>query len=295
MPIPPEGYPRAAADRRASRSSNRPGSTNADVVRARRRGARAEWPHLSVAAHDRSARRTRPPRPHVDRAARHGARGVGARAGAPTSRRVARGWIPLIAGAAMTRAVDRAGARHRAHRGPEVAERRAAGRRQALRHPRRGRAGRSRRRRHRRGREHPHDRAPTCRSTRRPRSRRSGSRPTRIACSPTTSRALDEQLAALARRRRGCRGRRHPRRGRGAVHDARQRRRRCRFPDGDACCAGAPCASTRTAASSSSRRASSRRAVSAGDVVHVALTRVAGRARSGGARPCRRCARTMGA
>ena len=185
MSIPPNGYPRAAAVSPRLQVVESTGSTNADLLRAAA-ASPEQWPHLSVVlTTDQRAGRGR-----LDRAwtAPPGtaSRGLGARARGRPARRLAR-VDPAHRRRRHDARRDRAGARHRAHRGPEVAQRRAAGRRQAVRHPRGGRAGRPRVGRDRSGRQHTHDRARTCRSTRRPPSRPSGSTSTRIACSRTTS------------------------------------------------------------------------------------------------------------
>ena len=96
MPNPPEGYPLAAAISPRVQVVETTDSTNADVVRHVTE-APAEWPHLSLLlTTDQRAGRGRLDR-DVDRAARHRARGLGARPGAPPSRPMRAGgsrWSP---------------------------------------------------------------------------------------------------------------------------------------------------------------------------------------------------------
>ena len=137
----PEGYPArrrgqpARPGRRAHRTRRTPMSC------ATSSEAPAEWPHLSLLlTTDQRAGRGRLDRTWIAPPGTALAVSVLVAGRRHPARRPAAGSRSL-AGAAMTRAVARAGARHRAHRRAEVAERRAARRRQALRHPRGGRAG----------------------------------------------------------------------------------------------------------------------------------------------------------
>lgn len=103
MPIPSTGYPRAAAVSPRLQVRQSTDSTNADVVSAAA-AAPEEWPHLSVLlTTDQRAGRGRLDRtwtapPGTALAASTLVRVPGIPPGA-------RGWIPLAAGAAMTRAV----------------------------------------------------------------------------------------------------------------------------------------------------------------------------------------------
>lgn len=103
MPIPAEGYPRAAAVSPRLQVTEHTDSTNADVVSAAA-GAPAEWPHLSVLlTTDQRAGRGRLDRSWT--APPGTALAVSTLVRVPGLPDFARGWIPLIAGAAMTRAV----------------------------------------------------------------------------------------------------------------------------------------------------------------------------------------------
>lgn len=105
MPIPAEGYPRAAAVSPRLQVRESTDSTNADVVAAVA-SAPAEWPHLSVLlTTDQRAGRGRLDRTWTTPPGTALAVSTLVRVeGLPVH---ARGWIPLIAGAAMTRAVAR--------------------------------------------------------------------------------------------------------------------------------------------------------------------------------------------
>jgi BirA family transcriptional regulator, biotin operon repressor / biotin---[acetyl-CoA-carboxylase] ligase len=103
MPIPAEGYPLTAAVSPRVQVTAHTGSTNADVVAAVAADP-AAWPHLSLLlTRDQRAGRGRLDRswtaPPETALAVSVALAVG---GVPVA---SRGWIPLIAGAAMTRAV----------------------------------------------------------------------------------------------------------------------------------------------------------------------------------------------
>jgi BirA family biotin operon repressor/biotin-[acetyl-CoA-carboxylase] ligase len=105
MPIPDDGYPRAAAVSPRLQVVSRTASTNADLVTAVSEGLPDEWPHLSVLlTTDQTAGRGRLDRSWTTPPGTALAVSVLVRvADIP---RAARGWVPLIAGAAMTRAVD---------------------------------------------------------------------------------------------------------------------------------------------------------------------------------------------
>jgi BirA family transcriptional regulator, biotin operon repressor / biotin---[acetyl-CoA-carboxylase] ligase len=103
MPIPAEGYPLTAAVSPRVQVAEHTGSTNADVLAAIAADP-AGWPHLSLLlTRDQRAGRGRLDRtwtaPPGTALAVSVAVAVG---GIPVA---SRGWIPLIAGAAMTRAV----------------------------------------------------------------------------------------------------------------------------------------------------------------------------------------------
>jgi BirA family transcriptional regulator, biotin operon repressor / biotin---[acetyl-CoA-carboxylase] ligase len=103
MPIPDDGYPRAAAVSPRVQVRERTGSTNADLVAAAAADAEA-WPHLSVLlTTDQTAGRGRLDRTWTTPPGSALALSVLVRV--PGVAYAARGWIPLIAGAAMTRAV----------------------------------------------------------------------------------------------------------------------------------------------------------------------------------------------
>ena len=103
MPIPDEGFPRTAAVSPRVQVRERTGSTNADLLAAAAADPH-EWPHLSVLlTMDQTAGRgrldrswTTPPGTAVAVSVLVRVPGIPARA---------RGWIPLVAGAAMARAV----------------------------------------------------------------------------------------------------------------------------------------------------------------------------------------------
>lgn len=103
MSIPTGGYPRTAAVSPRVQVVESTGSTNADVVRHVVEDPE-EWPHLSMLlTTDQRAGRGRLDRSWVAPPDTALAVSVVVRVGAiPVA---ARGWIPLIAGAAMTRAV----------------------------------------------------------------------------------------------------------------------------------------------------------------------------------------------
>jgi BirA family biotin operon repressor/biotin-[acetyl-CoA-carboxylase] ligase len=103
MPNPPEGYPLAAAISPRVQVIETTDSTNADVIRHVTE-APAEWPHLSLLlTTDQRAGRGRLDRTWVAPPGTALALSVVARVpGIPAE---ARGWVPLAAGAAMTRAV----------------------------------------------------------------------------------------------------------------------------------------------------------------------------------------------
>lgn len=103
MPIPEHGYPLAAAASPRVQVVETTDSTNADVI-AHVRDAPDEWPHLSLLlTTDQRAGRGRLDRTWTTPPGTALALSVVVQVGAiPVA---ARGWIPLIAGAAMTRAV----------------------------------------------------------------------------------------------------------------------------------------------------------------------------------------------
>jgi BirA family biotin operon repressor/biotin-[acetyl-CoA-carboxylase] ligase len=105
MPIPEGGYPRAAAVSPRLQVTARTASTNADLVAAVAEGPADEWPHLSaLLTTDQTAGRGRLDRSWTTPPGTALAVSVLVRVGnIPPS---ARGWIPLIAGAAMTRAIN---------------------------------------------------------------------------------------------------------------------------------------------------------------------------------------------
>ncbi|WP_295838892.1 biotin--[acetyl-CoA-carboxylase] ligase [uncultured Microbacterium sp.] len=103
MPIPTDGYPRAAAHTPRLQVVETTGSTNADVVAAVTADP-AGWPHLSLLVTDDQ----RAGRGRLDRswtAPAGTALAVSVVVDASTIPMPLRGWIPLAAGAAMTRAV----------------------------------------------------------------------------------------------------------------------------------------------------------------------------------------------
>lgn len=103
MPIPDDGYPLAAAVSPRLQVTERTDSTNADVVAAVSH-APTEWPHLSVLlTTDQRAGRGRLDRSWT--APPGTALAVSVLVRVERVPDFARGWIPLIAGAAMTRAV----------------------------------------------------------------------------------------------------------------------------------------------------------------------------------------------
>jgi BirA family transcriptional regulator, biotin operon repressor / biotin---[acetyl-CoA-carboxylase] ligase len=105
--VTPE-YPRAAAVASRLAVVESTGSTNADVVRALADEPDA-WPHLSVLlTTDQRAGRGRLDRTWIAPAGSALALSVVVRTPLPPA---SRGWIPLLAGAAMTRAVARQAAR----------------------------------------------------------------------------------------------------------------------------------------------------------------------------------------
>ncbi len=103
MPIPPNGYPRAAAVSPRLQVVESTGSTNADLLRAAA-ASPEQWPHLSVVlTTDQRAGRGRLDRAWTAPPGTGLAISVLVRvADLPVA---SRAWIPLIAGAAMTRAV----------------------------------------------------------------------------------------------------------------------------------------------------------------------------------------------
>ena len=103
MPNPTEGYPLAAAISPRVQVIETTDSTNADVVRHVTE-APAEWPHLSLLlTNDQRAGRGRLDRTWV--APPGTALAVSVVVRVPGIPAEARGWVPLAAGAAMTRAV----------------------------------------------------------------------------------------------------------------------------------------------------------------------------------------------
>src|SRR5262245_20370746 len=103
MPLHPNGYPLAAAASPRVQVIQTTDSTNADVV-AHVQDAPDEWPHLSLlVTDDQRAGRGRLDRTWTTPPGTALAVSVVVRIGGipPASR----GWIPLVAGAAMTRAV----------------------------------------------------------------------------------------------------------------------------------------------------------------------------------------------
>ncbi|GAA2003801.1 biotin--[acetyl-CoA-carboxylase] ligase [Microbacterium ulmi] len=103
MPIPAEGYPRAAAVSPRLQVTESTGSTNADLAAAAA-AAPADWPSLSVLlTADQRAGRGRLDRTWT--APPGTALAVSTLVRVPGIPPHARGWIPLAAGAAMTRAV----------------------------------------------------------------------------------------------------------------------------------------------------------------------------------------------
>lgn len=103
MPIRAEGYPLAAAVSPRLQVTESTGSTNADVVAAAS-ASPDEWPHLSVLlTTDQRAGRGRLDRTWTAPAGT--ALAVSTLVRVPSLPNFSRGWIPLIAGAAMTRAV----------------------------------------------------------------------------------------------------------------------------------------------------------------------------------------------
>lgn len=103
MSIPAEGYPLTAAVSPRVQVAPTTESTNADVVR-HVSDAPAEWPHLSVLlTTDQRAGRGRLDRTWVTPPGTALATSVVVHVGGVPA--AARGWVPLIAGAAMTRAI----------------------------------------------------------------------------------------------------------------------------------------------------------------------------------------------
>lgn len=103
MPIPENGYPRAAAVSPRVQVVETTDSTNADVVAAAD-AAPGSWPHLSLLlTTDQRAGRGRLDRTWI--APPGTALAVSVLVRVPDLPIASRGWIPLIAGAAMTRAV----------------------------------------------------------------------------------------------------------------------------------------------------------------------------------------------
>jgi BirA family transcriptional regulator, biotin operon repressor / biotin---[acetyl-CoA-carboxylase] ligase len=103
MSIPPLGYPRAAAVSPRLQIVESTESTNADVVRAAA-AAPEQWPHLSVVlTTDQRAGRGRLDRTWTSPPGSGLAVSVLVRV--PDLPVASRAWIPLIAGAALTRAV----------------------------------------------------------------------------------------------------------------------------------------------------------------------------------------------
>lgn len=103
MPIPADGYPRAAAVSPRVQVRERTGSTNADLVAAAAEAPGA-WPHLSVLlTTDQTAGRGRLDRTWTTPPG--SALAVSVLVRVPAIPPAARGWIPLIAGAAMTRSI----------------------------------------------------------------------------------------------------------------------------------------------------------------------------------------------
>lgn len=103
MPIPSHGYPLAAAVSPRLQIVESTGSTNADLVRAAA-AAPEQWPHLSVVlTSDQRAGRGRLGRSWTTPPGT--ALAVSVLVRVPDLPMAARAWIPLIAGAAMTRAV----------------------------------------------------------------------------------------------------------------------------------------------------------------------------------------------
>ena len=103
MSIPDEGYPLAAAVSPRLQVSETTDSTNADLVKAVAAGPE-QWPHLSlILTTDQRAGRGRLDRTWTAPPGTALAVSVLVRVdGLPVA---ARGWVPLVAGAAMTRAV----------------------------------------------------------------------------------------------------------------------------------------------------------------------------------------------
>ncbi|MFT4230731.1 MAG: biotin--[acetyl-CoA-carboxylase] ligase, partial [Microbacterium sp.] len=103
MPMREEGYPRAAATSPLLQVRERTGSTNADLVAAVARDPGA-WPHLSVLlTTDQTAGRGRLDRSWT--APRGSALAASVLVRVPAIPPAARGWIPLVAGLAMARAI----------------------------------------------------------------------------------------------------------------------------------------------------------------------------------------------
>lgn len=103
MPIPSEGYPRAAAVSPRLQVVETTGSTNADLVAAVAAHP-MDWPHLSVmVTTDQRSGRGRLDRTWTAPAGT--ALAVSVVVDVAAIPPAARGWIPLIAGAAMTRAI----------------------------------------------------------------------------------------------------------------------------------------------------------------------------------------------
>jgi BirA family biotin operon repressor/biotin-[acetyl-CoA-carboxylase] ligase len=103
MPIPDEGFPRAAAVSPRVQVRGRTGSTNADLLAAATAEPH-EWPHLSVLlTTDQTAGRGRLDRTWTTPP--DSALAVSVLVRVPGIPPAARGWIPLVAGAAMTRSI----------------------------------------------------------------------------------------------------------------------------------------------------------------------------------------------
>lgn len=103
MPLPEHGYPLTAAISPRVQVIESTDSTNADVV-AHLQAAPDEWPHLSLLlTTDQRAGRGRLDRTWTTPPGTALALSVVVRVGGIPS--ASRGWVPLIAGAAMTRAV----------------------------------------------------------------------------------------------------------------------------------------------------------------------------------------------
>lgn len=103
MPIPDEGFPRAAAVSPRVQVRERTGSTNADLLAAATAEPH-EWPHLSVLlTTDQTAGRGRLDRTWTTPP--DSALAISVLVRVPGIPPAERGWIPLVAGAAMTRSI----------------------------------------------------------------------------------------------------------------------------------------------------------------------------------------------